>query len=95
MLSDQRTFPTASRHSPTIVPAFTPRRNLQVKLLINQKEAEYDDGLSVKDLLGKLNLDGKPVAIEVNEDLVPVEQHSQVSLKDGDRLEIVTLAGGG
>lgn len=79
----------------TIVPVFYLRRNQQVKLLINQKVSDFEDGLSVKQLLVKLKLDGKPVAIEVNEDLVPADEHSAVKLTDGDRLEIVTLAGGG
>jgi sulfur carrier protein len=49
----------------------------------------------VAGLLDELRLTGKPVAVEVNLELVPRQQHGQRQLADGDRLEIVTLVGGG
>jgi sulfur carrier protein len=45
--------------------------------------------------LGQLRLGGKPVAVEVNLELVPRQNHAQHLLAEGDRLEIVTLVGGG
>jgi len=38
---------------------------------------------------------GKPVAVEVNLELVPRQRHAEHRLAEGDRLEIVTLVGGG
>jgi sulfur carrier protein len=35
------------------------------------------------------------VAVEVNLEVVPRAQHAQTRLRDGDRLEVVTLVGGG
>ena len=46
-------------------------------------------------LLEELNLTGKPVAVEVNLELVPRQQHAGHRLAESDRLEIVTLVGGG
>ena len=46
-------------------------------------------------LLEQLGLTGKPVAVEVNLQLVPRQRHAEHVLADNDRLEIVTLVGGG
>lgn len=50
---------------------------------------------TVAGLLAALNRDPKKVAVEVNEEVVPREQHAERELRDGDRVEIVTLVGGG
>ena len=36
-----------------------------------------------------------PCAVEVNKRLVPHREHTEALLHDGDRIEIVTLVGGG
>ena len=46
-------------------------------------------------LLAQMELEPRRVAVEVNERLVPREQHARYELQDGDQLEVVTLAGGG
>jgi thiamine biosynthesis protein ThiS len=50
---------------------------------------------TVAGLLAMLNRDPKKLAVEVNEEVVPREQHAARELKDGDRVEVVTLVGGG
>jgi sulfur carrier protein len=35
------------------------------------------------------------VAVELNLEVVPRAQHSSTALREGDRLEVVTLVGGG
>jgi sulfur carrier protein len=35
------------------------------------------------------------VAVEVNLEVVPRDRHAETTLHDGDRLEVVTLVGGG
>lgn len=66
-----------------------------VKIIINGREQEIDDQLSVGSLLEQLQLRRPSVAVEVNEQLVPRESHDGWTLQPGDRLEIVTLVGGG
>src|SRR5262245_8768362 len=51
--------------------------------------------LTVAELLRRLGRDGARVAVEVNRDVVPLAQHGQTNIADGDRVEIVTLVGGG
>ena len=53
-----------------------------------------DEGATIAILLGRLRLTG-PVAVEVNEQLAPREQHDDWALSAGDRVEVVTLVGGG
>ncbi len=66
-----------------------------VKLIVNGNPHELAHGSTVVDLLEALDLAGKFVAVEVNLELVPKAQHAERVLADGDRVEIVTLVGGG
>jgi thiamine biosynthesis protein ThiS len=45
--------------------------------------------------LRRWGLAEKPVAVEHNLQVVPRARHEQTTLSEGDRLEIVTLVGGG
>ena len=66
-----------------------------MKLLVNGHERESPDGATVRQLLIDANLAGKPCAVEVNNALVPRSNHEVHVLQDGDRVELVTLVGGG
>ncbi len=64
-------------------------------LTVNGKPIELDDGTTIQGLLDKMSLPGGPVAVEVNRDIVPKARHAETALHDGDRVEVVTLVGGG
>lgn len=64
-------------------------------LTVNGNRRELADGETVAELLAALNLAGKLVAVEVNLQVVPRARHGEHRLADGDRVEIVTLVGGG
>ena len=64
-------------------------------LLVNGQERSVADGATLADLVRELDLTGKPIAIERNREVVPKVRFAETSLKDGDRLEIVSLVGGG
>jgi len=66
-----------------------------MKLTVNGKAREFDDGLTVRGLIEKLNLADRPVAVELNREIVKKENHSDVVLKDGDTLEVIHFVGGG
>jgi sulfur carrier protein len=66
-----------------------------MKIVFNGQQRETADAITVAALLEELNLSSSRVAVEVNLDLVPRDQHATFSLKEGDRLEVVTLVGGG
>ncbi|MGM0553848.1 MAG: sulfur carrier protein ThiS [Pseudomonadota bacterium] len=50
---------------------------------------------TLKDLVAARGLEGRRLAIEVNEQLVPRGQHADHVLAPGDRVEIVQAIGGG
>ena len=67
-----------------------------MKLTINGEHHEFQpQELTVSDLLGELGLRGRPVAVEVNHRLVFKREHESAKLQDGDRVEVVTMVGGG
>ncbi len=66
-----------------------------VEINVNGDNRRIEPHSSVADLLEQLGLAGKPVAVEVNLELIPREKHPEHRLSQGDRLEIVTLVGGG
>ncbi len=66
-----------------------------MKLTVNGDLHDEPEGLSVSALLERLDLAGKFVAVEVNLELVPKARHPHHVLAEGDRVEIVTLVGGG
>jgi sulfur carrier protein len=69
--------------------------DLAVIVHINGESQQINDGTSLSNLLAELRINRQLVAVEVNAELVPREDHDQCVLNAGDRLEIVTLVGGG
>lgn len=66
-----------------------------MNLTVNGEATRAPDAQSVRDLMVRMGLGEKPVAVEVNRQVVPRRQHSQTTLREGDVVEIVTLVGGG
>ena len=66
-----------------------------MNIIFNGQRREATDQITVADLLRQLNLSPRYVAVEVNLQLVPRERHAEHVLGEGDRLEVVTLVGGG
>jgi len=64
-------------------------------ILVNGQPREIEDGATVSKLLGELALTQPHVAVELNLDVVPRARHGDTLLREGDRLEVVTLVGGG
>lgn len=62
---------------------------------VNGQPHHVPEGVTVAALLELLGLAGKPVAVEINLELVPKPKHAARQLGSGDRVEIVTLVGGG
>ncbi|MAA75458.1 MAG: thiamine biosynthesis protein ThiS [Salinisphaeraceae bacterium] len=65
------------------------------RLHINGEEQSFDRSLSVLDLVERLGLHKRRLAIELNGDILPRAEYAQTTLADGDRLEIVHAIGGG
>jgi sulfur carrier protein len=66
-----------------------------LNILVNGTPREVPEGTTISALLGELELASRYVAVEVNLELVPRARHAEHQLRDADRLEVVTLVGGG
>jgi len=66
-----------------------------MRIVANGETIEVSADLTVLDLINARGLTGKPVAVEVNKQLVPKKQHAAHRLRAGDVVEIVTFVGGG
>ena len=62
---------------------------------VNGQPRHIDAGASIARLLGDLGVTQPHVAVELNLEVVPRARHGDTLLQEGDRLEIVTLVGGG
>lgn len=62
---------------------------------VNGEPRPFAGPMSVADLLATLGLDGRKVAVERNEAIVPRSTYAQMLLAPGDSLEIVHFIGGG
>jgi thiamine biosynthesis protein ThiS len=71
------------------------RNATPVKIIVNGEARETSGPLTVGQLLTELGLPSRGVAIEVNLQIVPRSRHEEHLLAEGDRLEVVSLVGGG
>ncbi|MDA7979406.1 MAG: sulfur carrier protein ThiS [Pirellulales bacterium] len=70
-------------------------RPLSVRIKVNGEFRDVAPDTTIAGLLQELQLDSRRVAVEVNRDLVPREDHAATVLSGGDTMEVVTLVGGG
>jgi sulfur carrier protein len=66
-----------------------------MNVVVNGEPRQFEGGTSVAALLQILGMTEPHVAVEVNLEVVPRGQHRETLLREGDRVEIVTLVGGG
>ena len=66
-----------------------------MQIIVNGQQRDVPEGTTVARLLEAMKLAARHVAVEVNLQLVPRAQHADCVLSAGDRLEVVTLVGGG
>jgi sulfur carrier protein len=66
-----------------------------MEILLNGRKIEVADKTHVLDLLTSLNLKERPVAVQVNEDIVKRDRYESVLLQPEDAVEVLTFAAGG
>ncbi|MUF05434.1 sulfur carrier protein ThiS [Pseudomonas sp. CCM 7893] len=66
-----------------------------MRIQLNGESFELPDGETVVALLTRLDLTGRRVAVELNQDIVPRSQHAETTLTEGDQVEVVHAIGGG
>ena len=66
-----------------------------LQITLNGEAYELEQPLSVADLLGRLSIDPRRVAVEYNLEILRRPLYGETFVHDGDRLEIVNFVGGG
>ena len=66
-----------------------------MQIVVNDKPREIPQGMTLGELLAQLAVHPRLTAVAHNGVVVRREQYSELRLRQGDRLEIVTLVGGG
>ncbi|MCH9671184.1 MAG: sulfur carrier protein ThiS [Gammaproteobacteria bacterium] len=64
-------------------------------ITLNGEPRSLADGATVAHLIAELDLANRRTAVEVNREVVPRSTYADVTLNDGDAVEIVHAVGGG
>jgi len=67
------------------------------KIVVNGEEKEISREMTVRELLRELGVEFREVglAVAINEEVVPKSEYDKRVVKEGDRVEVVQLVGGG
>ncbi|PID27174.1 MAG: thiamine biosynthesis protein ThiS [Candidatus Cloacimonadota bacterium] len=67
-----------------------------MKILLNGVEKSFDfDSITIKDLTTLISIDRETIVAELNGEIVASEEFGNVTIKDGDKLELIRFVGGG
>ena len=74
---------------------WTSDSGLQLRITLNGEPFDIDQPLSVTELLNRLAIDPRRVAVEHNLRILKRDAFEATTVEDGDRVEIVNFVGGG
>ena len=66
-----------------------------MKLSVNGENRDYRGEPTLEALLRECGAPCEGVAVILNDDVIPRTQRAATHVREGDRIELVTLAGGG
>ena len=66
-----------------------------IKVTVNGEPVETETEMTIKRLLESVDVPPNYLAVEINQEVVPREEHETQLVNDGDEIEVVTLVGGG
>lgn len=66
-----------------------------MQVTINGEQHTLDDEMPLASLLQQLDLTGKRIAVEINQEIVPRSVHQDRLVKPNDTIEIIHAIGGG
>jgi thiamine biosynthesis protein ThiS len=67
----------------------------KIKIKANGKIKSIPDNYKMSDLINKLKIPIKKVAIELNQEIIEKKKIDKINLKNNDKIEIVHFIGGG
>jgi sulfur carrier protein len=68
---------------------------LSMNVVINGETKELQDGLSLNQLIERLSLPARRMAVEVNKHVIRKQDWDKVTISEKDSIEIVHFVGGG
>ncbi|MCS7299984.1 MAG: sulfur carrier protein ThiS [Fimbriimonadales bacterium] len=66
-----------------------------MRVRINGAERELPEPTTVLQLLQERGIDPRVVVVEYNYEILPRERYGEITLREGDNLEIVQMTAGG
>jgi sulfur carrier protein len=66
-----------------------------MRVVVNGSEMNVDPPCTIAALVEQVSVPHRAYAVEVNREVVPRATHPVREVREGDRVEIVTLVGGG
>jgi thiamine biosynthesis protein ThiS len=66
-----------------------------MKLVVNGEDRDYDGEASLAALVTSMDADPDRVAAVLNDEIVKKDERTAATLSEGDRVEILSFAGGG
>ena len=66
-----------------------------MELIVNGEAYEAKQPESVAALLEEMGIGGRPVVVVLNDEVIPASSWSVCGLREGDRVELFRLVGGG
>ncbi|MEL6495946.1 MAG: sulfur carrier protein ThiS [Cyanobacteria bacterium J06623_7] len=72
-----------------------PNATNKINIQVNGEERTCMPQTSLPELLGQLELNPRLIAVEYNGEILHRQHWESTSMQSGDRLEIVTIVGGG
>ncbi len=66
-----------------------------MQVFVNGETHQVPEGTTAAQLVERLGLGGRRLAMEVNLEILPRSRHEAHALQPGDRIEIVHAIGGG
>ena len=66
-----------------------------MKIIVNGQEREFQENITLQEVLNALSLEGKVMAAAVNMNIVKQDEWSEYIIHEGDKLELLDFVGGG
>jgi sulfur carrier protein len=66
-----------------------------MNIQINGDTQKFDENLTASQLVEKLGLQDRRIAMEVNEEIVPRSSYETYQFQENDKIEIIHAVGGG
>lgn len=66
-----------------------------IRVTVNGESMQLYSPDTISELLKTLRMENRRIAVELNRQIVPQSLHTTTSIREGDKIEIITAIGGG